>query len=163
MGDMRLSLDYLRTEGDDRNDQASRNPPKNTQARRRYGVPMGALAFMFLLAPCARAAGPVSVGANIGISQASGVGRAKDFGLSGAYRLNRAFAVRLGYESITSFEMTVFSLAVTGRYPPVLTRPLARAHRWRPLERESVWAPVGAGPKPAPRGRALLSRRGPLE
>ena len=116
MGDMGLSLDYLRTRGDDPSDHRSRDLPKITRAGRRYGVSLCALALLALHAPCARAA-PLSIGVNIGISQASGVGHAKDFGLSGAYRLNHAFAVRLGYESITSFEMTLFSLAVTGRYP----------------------------------------------
>ncbi len=52
--------------------------------------------------PCTHATGPVSAGVNIGLSPTSGVGRTKDVGFSGTYRLNRALAVRLGYESITS-------------------------------------------------------------
>ncbi len=117
VGDIDLSLDYLRARGDDPNDHTSKNRPETTQVGGRYRVNVWALTLMALLAPYAHAAGPFRVGVNFGVSKASGVGHAKDFGFSGAYRLNRAFAVRLGYESITSFEMTVFSLAVTARYP----------------------------------------------
>lgn len=119
MEDMDVSLDYLQTRGDDHNDRVSRKPLENGPVRQRSRIALhtGALALMALLAPYAHAAGPVSIGANIGLSRASGVGRAKDFGFSGAYRLDQAFAVRLGYESITSFEMTIFSLAVSARYP----------------------------------------------
>lgn len=119
MEDMGVSLDHLRTRGDDSHGHPSRKPPANTPVGTRYRAALrtGTLVLMALLAPCAHATGPVSAGVNIGLSRASGVGRAKDFGFSGAYRLNQAFAVRLGYESITSFEMTLFSLALTGRYP----------------------------------------------
>ncbi len=60
---------------------------------------------------------PLAIAVNIGASQAARAGTAKDFGLSASYALTQAFAVRAGYESITSFEMTVFSLAGTGRLP----------------------------------------------
>lgn len=117
MEDMESSLDYLKARSDDLNGWTSRNKRKTARGARRYRVTAYALTLMTLFAPCAQAAGPFSAGFNIGASQARGVGGAKDFGFSGTYRLNPSVAVRLGYESITSFEMTVLSVALTGRYP----------------------------------------------
>jgi hypothetical protein len=71
---------------------------------------------MGFVAP-AFALSPFSVGFNIGASQARGAGTAEDFGLTGRYRINRYAAAQFGYESVSSFEMTIFSLTGIGRYP----------------------------------------------
>lgn len=58
------------------------------------------------------------VAVNAGASRSNGITTtAKDFGASGSYGFTRYFGLRAGYESITSFEMTIFSLAGVGRYP----------------------------------------------
>lgn len=89
--------------------------PRTPRNVRRASLPLALALSLGCAAPAF--ASPFSVGLNIGASHARGAGTAKDFGLTGRYRFNRYAAAQLGYESITSYEMTLFSLAGIGRYP----------------------------------------------
>ena len=79
----------------------------------------GMLLFTLLCPRLAYARLPVSVSVKVGESTASGFGSSKDFGLYGAYRFNRNFSLEAGFESLTGYETTFYSLAARGSYPIV--------------------------------------------
>lgn len=54
---------------------------------------------------------------NVGGSRAQGTTTSKDFGFSGTYMPLSWLGLRAGYESVTSFEMTIFSLAAVVSVP----------------------------------------------
>lgn len=76
-----------------------------------------ALLLMLVVPSVAYARSPFSISVKLGKSFATGFGNSKDFGLYGAYWFNRRFALESGFESLTGYETTFYSLAAAGRYP----------------------------------------------
>lgn len=77
----------------------------------------GVLLLTLIVPRLAYARLPLSISLKVGKSTASGFGSSKDFGLYGAYRFNRNFSLEAGFESLTGYETTFYSLAARGSYP----------------------------------------------
>lgn len=93
-----------------------------TYKRTLIAVP-GALLLTLAAAPLACARRPLSISVKVGESFASGYSNSNDFGFYGAYRFDRNFSLEAGFESLTGYETTYYSLAAKGSYP--VTRRLS--------------------------------------
>lgn len=76
-----------------------------------------ALLLSLIAPPLAYARLPLSISVKVGESTASGFGNSKDFGFYGAYLFNRNFSLEAGFESLTGYETTFYSVAARGSYP----------------------------------------------
>lgn len=76
-----------------------------------------ALLLTLVAPPLAYARRPLSISVKVGESTTSGFGNSKDFGLYGAYQFTRNFSLEAGFESLTGYETTYYSLAAKGSYP----------------------------------------------
>lgn len=103
-----------------------------------------------LVAPAlAYARRPISIGLKMGESTTSGFGNSKDFGFYGSYRFNKLFSIEAGFESLTGYETTFYSLAARGSYPII--------------QRLSVFGKLGiARWKESPTGASGSSSTSPL-